>query len=178
MTRSTDCVIVGPGPPGLAASAALVARGIDHVVLERGQAGETWRIQRWDSLRLNNPGWMNPMLGRQPRDTYLSAAEVVARLVRLASVAPVREHTLVVGVVRRGNAWTVRTPDAELHARTVVLASGGENVPLMPALARHVPERIAQCHAASYRAPDQLPDGAGLVVGRAPPRDPFSRRSA
>jgi putative flavoprotein involved in K+ transport len=167
MTRSTDCVVVGAGPAGLAASAALVARGVDHVILERGQAGETWRTQRWDSLRLNNPGWMNPMLGSQPRDTYLSAAEVVARLVRLASVAPVREHTSVIGVVQRGNAWTVRTPDAELHARTVVLASGGENVPLIPALARHVPERIAQCHAASYRAPDQLPDGAVLVVGSA-----------
>jgi putative flavoprotein involved in K+ transport len=110
---------------------------------------------------------MNPMLGEQLRDTYLSAAEVVARLARLASVAPVHEHTPVDSVVRRGDAWTARTADGELRTRAAVVATGGENVPLVPDLARLVPDRIAQCHAASYRAPDQLPDGAVLVVGSA-----------
>jgi putative flavoprotein involved in K+ transport len=167
MTRSIDCLVLGAGPAGLATSAALVERGIDHAVLERGRAGQTWRTQRWDSLRLNNPGWMNPMLGEQPRDTYLSVAEVVARLGRLASVAPVYEHTPVVTVARRGDTWTVQTAEAELRTRAVVAATGGENVPVIPRLARLIPNRIAQCHAASYRAPDQLPDGAVLVVGSA-----------
>jgi putative flavoprotein involved in K+ transport len=167
MTRSIDCLVVGAGPAGLATSAALLARGVDHVVFERGLAGQTWRTQRWDSLRLNNPGWMNPMLGRQPPDTYLSASEVVARLAALASVAPVHEHKPVDTVVRRGDAWAVRTADVELHTRAVVVATGGENVPLIPGLSRRVPDRIAQCHAASYRAPDQLPDGGVLVVGSA-----------
>jgi putative flavoprotein involved in K+ transport len=167
MTRSIDCLVLGAGPAGLAASAALVERGVDHAVLERGRAGQTWRTQRWDSLRLNNPGWMNPMLGEQPRDTYLSAAEVVARLAHLASVAPVHEHTPVVSVARRGDAWTVRTADAELQTRAVVVATGGENIPLVPRLANLLPDQTAQCHAASYRAPDQLPDGAVLVVGSA-----------
>jgi putative flavoprotein involved in K+ transport len=165
MTQLTDCVVVGAGPAGLAASATLVARGVDHVVLERGRAGETWRTQRWNSLRLNNPGWMNPML--QHRDTYLTAAEVVTRLERLASLAPVREHTPVIAVLSHGDAWTIRTTDVEFNTRAIVLATGGENVPLIPRLARLVPDRIAQFHAASYRAPDQLPDGAVLVVGSA-----------
>ena len=134
------------------------------MVFERGLAGQTWRTQRWDSLRLNNPGWMNPMLGKQPPDTYLSASEVVARLASLASVAPVHEHKPVDTVVRRGDAWTVRTADVELHTRAVVVATSGENVPLIPDLARRVPDRIAQCHAASYRAPDQLPTVADAVV--------------
>ena len=167
MIRSVDCLVVGAGPAGLATSAALLQRGIDHAVCERGRAGQTWRTQRWDSLRLNNPGWMNPMLGEQPRDTYLSAGEVVDRLAHLASAAPVHEQTPVDLVVRRGDAWSVRTADAELHTRAVVVASGGENVPLIPRLARLVPDRVAQCHAASYRAPDQLPEGAVLVVGSA-----------
>jgi putative flavoprotein involved in K+ transport len=38
-----DCAVVGAGPAGLAASAALAARGVEHVVLERGRAGESWR---------------------------------------------------------------------------------------------------------------------------------------
>jgi putative flavoprotein involved in K+ transport len=50
-----DCAVVGAGPAGLAASAALAARGVDHLILERGRAGETWRSQRWGSFRLNTP---------------------------------------------------------------------------------------------------------------------------
>jgi Pyridine nucleotide-disulphide oxidoreductase len=72
-----DCAVVGAGPAGLAASAALTRRGVEHVVLERGRVGQSWREQRWDSLRLNNPGWMKPMLGEQAPDTYLTAGEVV-----------------------------------------------------------------------------------------------------
>jgi putative flavoprotein involved in K+ transport len=38
-----DCVVVGGGPAGLAASAALTRRGVEHVILERGRVGQTWR---------------------------------------------------------------------------------------------------------------------------------------
>jgi cation diffusion facilitator CzcD-associated flavoprotein CzcO len=67
-----DCVVAGGGPAGLAVSAALDDLHVDHVVLERERVGHSWRTQRWDSLRLNNPGWMNPMLGSQEPDTYLT----------------------------------------------------------------------------------------------------------
>jgi putative flavoprotein involved in K+ transport len=61
----SDCVVVGAGPAGLAVSAALAGHGVEHVVLERDRVAETWRTQRWDSFRLNTPGWMNQMLGEQ-----------------------------------------------------------------------------------------------------------------
>jgi putative flavoprotein involved in K+ transport len=89
-----DCVVVGAGPAGLAASAALAARGVDHVVLERDRAGETWRSQRWDSFRRNTVGWMNELLGEQPPDAYLTGLEVVERLERLADGRPIREGVL------------------------------------------------------------------------------------
>jgi putative flavoprotein involved in K+ transport len=72
-----DCVVVGGGPAGLAASGALTAQGAEHVVLERDRAGESWRTQRWDSFRLNTPGWANQMLGEQARHAFLTGAEVV-----------------------------------------------------------------------------------------------------
>jgi putative flavoprotein involved in K+ transport len=161
-----DCVVVGAGPAGLATSLALTRRGVHHVVLERGRVGHTWRTQRWDSLRLNNPGWMNPMLGPQPRHTYLCAGEVVRRLDRLAAGCPV-ESEAVTRLYGRHGSWLVRTAGAELRARTVVIATGGENVPHTPDLASRLPERIAQCHAANYRAPAQLPGNGVLVVGSA-----------
>lgn len=91
--RMIDSVVVGAGPGGLAASAALTDRGVEHVVLERGRVGQTWRDQRWDSLRLNNPGWMNPTLGPQPADTYLTACEVLSRLNTMSGACPVRDSS-------------------------------------------------------------------------------------
>ena len=38
---------------------------VDHIVLEQARVGETGRTQRWDSFRLNTPGWINQMLGGQ-----------------------------------------------------------------------------------------------------------------
>ena len=162
-----DCVIVGAGPAGLAASAALTVRGIDHLVLERGRAGHTWRTQRWDSLRLNNPGWMNPMLGDQPPHTYLTAAEVVERLEQLAARAPIREHAAVTALSPRSTGWVLHTTHGPLRARTVIVATGGENVPHTPESARRLPARIRQLHSAEYRHPSRLPAGAVLVVGSA-----------
>jgi len=109
-----DCAVVGAGPAGLAASAALAARGVEHVVLERGRAGETWRTQRWDSFRLNTVGWMNRLLGPQPRDGYPTGAEVVARLERLAAACPVREGVAVTRLAPAGDGYALGTDAGEL----------------------------------------------------------------
>lgn len=161
----TDCVVVGAGPAGLAASTALTDRGVDHLVLERGQVGQTWRTQRWDSFQLNTPGWMNTMLGGQARDHYADRAEVVDRLDALAATCPVREETAVTGLAPAGDGFDLRTVSGDLRARAVVIATGDQNVPRVPALGGQLPADVAQCHAADYRAPDALPAGAVLVVG-------------
>lgn len=90
-----DCAVVGAGPAGLAASAALTARDVEHVVLARGRVGERWRTQRWDSFRLNTPGWMNQLLGEQAPDGYATGVEVVQRLEKLAADCPVRDGVRV-----------------------------------------------------------------------------------
>jgi putative flavoprotein involved in K+ transport len=162
-----ECVVVGAGPAGLAASASLSEFGIEHVVLERARPGETWRTQRWDSLHVNNPGFMNSMLGEQDPDSYLTRRDVIQRLETLASKVPMLTGIAVVGLSRLNGRWLLHTSDGPLQARTIVVASGGENVPRVPALAGRLPDRIVQHHAATYRNPNDLPDGAVLVVGSA-----------
>lgn len=54
-TRSTTVVVVGGGHSGLAMSKQLTDRMIDHVVLERGAVGQSWRSQRWDSFTMLTP---------------------------------------------------------------------------------------------------------------------------
>ena len=162
-----DCAVVGAGPAGLAVSAALAVRGVDHVVLERGRVAETWRTQRWDSFRLNTPGWMNQMLRGQAPSAFAGGAEVVQRLDVLAAECPVRPGTQIAGLAPNGAGYVVQTSEEVLHARTVVVATGDQNVSRVPPLARDLPDWIAQQHTADYRGPGSLPPGAVLVVGSA-----------
>jgi putative flavoprotein involved in K+ transport len=162
-----DCAVVGAGPAGLAVSAALSVRSVEHVVLERGRVGESWRTQRWDSFRLNTPGWMNQILGEQAPDAYATGVEVVERLDKLAADCPVREGAPVARLAAAGDGYALRTGDGDVLARTVVVASGDQNLPKIPALAGTFPGWVAQYHTADYRGPDQLPEGAVLVVGSA-----------
>jgi hypothetical protein len=103
-----DCAVVGAGPAGLATSAALSARGVEHVVLEQGRVGESWRTQRWASFRLNTPGWMNQLLGEQAPDTYATGVEVVKRLDGLAADCPVREGVPVAQLAPAGDGYACR----------------------------------------------------------------------
>jgi putative flavoprotein involved in K+ transport len=66
-----------------------------------------------------------------------------------------------------GDGYVLRTGDDDLRARTVVVATGDQNVPKVPVLARTLPGRVAQCHAATYRHPGALPAGTVLIVGSA-----------
>ena len=162
-----DCAVVGAGPAGLAASLALGGGAIDHVVLERHRVAATWRDQRWDSFRLNTAGWMNAMLGGQARHAYATGREVAQRLGQLAAGGPVREGVRVTRLAPTGGGWAMATDDGEVRARTVVVATGDQNLPRVPALARRLPDRVAQLHAADYRNPGRLPPGGVLVVGSA-----------
>jgi putative flavoprotein involved in K+ transport len=164
-------VIIGAGHCGLAMSHCLTARSIDHVVLERAEVANSWRTQRWDSLRLLTPNWMTRLPGYEYRgadpDGYLSAREVAAMLEDYAgaSAAPVLTGTTVTSVRAAGGGFVVRTDQGVWHAPTVVLASGAAAVPTRPGLAQLVPPGITSLTPAGYRNPDGLPPGGVLVVG-------------
>lgn len=74
-------------------------------------------------------------------------------------------HTEVTSLDRPGGRWRVLTSAGELRSDAVVLATGPFQRPRVPALATAVPHEVVQVHAANYRRPGLLPDGAVLVVG-------------
>ena len=167
--RHTTAVVVGAGHCGLAVSRCLAARSIDHVVLERGEVADSWRTQRWDSLRLLTPNWMTRLpgfaySGTDP-DGYLGAPEVVRFLqdYAVASVAPVWSGVTVTSVRPGGHGYLVRTDRGTWNAATVVVATGAAAVPVVPAVP--VPTKITTVTAADYRNPGLLPPGGVLVVG-------------
>ena len=167
----TTAVIVGAGHAGLAMSRRLTERSIDHVVLERGEVANSWRTQRWPSLRLLTPNWQTRLPGHayagDDPDGYMAAADVAATLARYARLvgAPVRSATTVHTVRAVPGGFEIRANGGVRHARAVVLATGACNLPAIPRIADAVPPSITTLDPLSYRDPGQLPDGGVLVVG-------------
>ena len=167
----TTVVVIGAGHAGLAMSRCLTERSIDHVVLERGEVANSWKTERWDSLRLLTPNWQSRLpgygyAGPEPHG-YRTMPETVAFLERYAEVisAPLQLHTPVTSVRRTESGYTIATNQGEWRSRVVVLASGACNVASVPAVAEAVPPSIATLTPMQYRNPGQLEQGGVLVVG-------------
>jgi len=167
----TTAVIVGAGHAGLAMSRRLTERSIDHVVLERGEVANSWRTQRWPSLRLLTPNWQTRLPGHDyagdDPDGFMPAADVAATLTGYARLvgAPVRTATTVHTVRAAPQGFEIHANDDVLRARAVVLATGACNLPAIPGVADAVPPSIMTLTPLAYRDPGQLPDGGALVVG-------------
>jgi putative flavoprotein involved in K+ transport len=141
------------------------------VVLERGEVANSWRRERWDSLRLLTPNWQSRLPGfrydgAEPNG-YMSMGEVIDFISRFAAVsdAPVRTQTAVTSVTHTDAGYQIATNNGAFRCRTVVLATGACNVPHVPALRQAVPESVHCFTPFDYRNPDSLPDGGVLIVG-------------
>ncbi len=128
-------------------------------MLERGEVANSWRRERWDSLRLLTPNWLSRLPGLryegQDPDGYMSAAEVAEFIELFAKVsrAPVRTGVNVTSVRLDGDGYRVATSDGEIACRAVVLASGACNRPSVPALSQAVPAVVEQLTPFDYRGP-------------------------
>ncbi len=164
-------VIIGAGHAGLAMSRRLTERSIDHVVLERGEVANSWRTERWDSLRLLTPNWMNRLPGQAPLlgnpDGFMSMPSVVRMISSYAERidAPVHTGTTVTRVRPAEGGYSVHTPQGVWRCRSLVLASGANNIASVPALSAGVPASVLQVNPMTYCSPASLPDGGVLVVG-------------
>jgi putative flavoprotein involved in K+ transport len=169
--EKTDVLVVGAGQAGVAMSEHLSRADIPHLVLERGRIAERWRSARWDSLVANGPAWHDRFPGMEfsgSPDAFVGKEQVADYFVAYAKkiAAPIRCGVEVECVERKigRSGFRVETSAGAIEADHVVAATGAFQVPVIPPI---VPETIgvAQLHSASYRNPDQLDDGAVLVVG-------------
>jgi putative flavoprotein involved in K+ transport len=140
-------------------------------VLERGEVANSWRRERWDSLRLLTPNWQSRLPGLRYEgpdpDGYMTTGEVTEFIERFAKVsrAPVRTGVNVTSVRRTDDGYHVTTDDGQIDCRALVIASGACNQPSVPAFSDAVPASVEQVTPFDYREPAKLPDGGVLVVG-------------
>jgi len=171
-TKNVETLVVGGGQAGLAMSEHLSNCGVPHLVLERHRIAERWRSERWDSLVANGPAWHDRFPGMEFSDTgpdaFAPKERVADYFVAYAEkiAAPIRCGVEVKEVQRNVGrpGFRVDTSDGVFEANSVVAATGPFQRPVIPAV---VPDEagITQIHSNAYRNPDQLPEGAVLVVG-------------
>ena len=140
-------------------------------MVERGEVANSWRHERWDSMRLLTPNWQSRLPdfrydGPEP-DGFMSVGEVIDFLDRFAvrSGAPVRTGTNVTSVRYAGDGYQLATSRGEIACQAVVIAAGACNQPALPSFTAAVPAAVEQLTALDYRDPAKLPDGGVLVVG-------------
>ncbi len=152
-------------------SRCLADRSIDHVVLERGEVANSWRTERWDSLRLLTPNWQSRLPGfgyeGDDPDGYRTMTEIIGFIDRYADAisAPVQTGTTVTSVRRTDAGYQVATDRGGWRCRTVVLAAGACNIARVPAFAEAVPSAVATLSAMQYKNPGQLEEGGVLISG-------------
>lgn len=171
-TLEIDTLVVGAGQAGVAMSEHLGKHGVPHLVLEKNRIAEAWRSVRWDSLVTNGPVWHDRFPGLEfpgldpdafaPKDQVADYFEAYAKMID----APIRTGVEVKKVVRNADrpGFTVETSEGVILANRVVAATGPFQRPVIPAIAPQ-DESLLQIHSAHYRNPQQLPEGAVLVVG-------------
>ena len=172
MAERVNTVIVGGGQAGLAMSAHLRNKGVDHLVLERDRIAERWRSARWDSLVANGPAWHDRFPAQEfagiGGDDFATRDDVIAYFESFAAAidSPVRCGVDVTSVSRQPNAsgFLVETTTGPLEAQNLVAATGPFQTPVIPPLVPEAPG-IMQIHSAQYRNPSQLAEGGVLVVG-------------
>ena len=169
--EQTDTLVIGAGQAGVATSEHLSKLDIPHIVLEKDRIAERWRTARWDSLVANGPAWHDRFPGLEfdnDPEEFVGKDQVADYFEAYAIKhnAPIRTGVEVLSVERRANqsGFKVVTSQGEIHAQRVVSATGPFQKPVIPAIVPST-DSITQMHSTAYRNPEQLADGAVLVVG-------------
>lgn len=167
-----ETLVIGAGQAGVAMSEHLSSNGVPHLVLERYRVAERWRSERWDSLVANGPAWHDRFPGMEfpddAPDAFPSKERVADYFAAYAEkiAAPIRCGIDVIEVQRNVGrpGFRVETSEGVIEATYVVAATGPFQRPVIPPV---VPEdaAVAQIHSNAYRNPEQLSEGAVLVVG-------------
>ena len=165
-----DTVVVGAGQAGLSAGYHLKRASRSFVILDANdRIGGSWRT-RYDSLKLFTPSWAVKLPGwrfpkasaRYPtRDQMADYLEAYVARFNL----PVRTGVDVQRIGRDGERYVLTLDDGRIEADHVIVASGADRDPRVPAFSRELDPGIVQMHSSAYRNPSQLRNGGVLVVG-------------
>jgi putative flavoprotein involved in K+ transport len=162
--------VIGAGPAGLATAAALRARGVPSLLLERDAGpAASWR-GHYDRLHLHTVRWLSHLPGyRIPREEgpWVSRDGVIRYLERYAAhhELDVRTGVRVDRIEREDRGWALRSPAGDVRATAVVVATGYNHSPLLPNWPGREHFTGQLLHAGDYRNGSPYRGLDVLVVG-------------
>jgi len=172
MKSYIDTVVVGGGQAGLSTSWHLKQAGREHVVFDRGRIGDTWR-NRWDSFCLVTPNHLCqlpgfPYDGSDPHG-FMLRDQIVEYVERFAASfdPPYRGDVEVerISACDGPGRFKLVTSIGEFRSDNLIVTVGTHQHPNTPGWDKDISAKITKLHTRDYRNPDQLPEGAILVVG-------------
>jgi putative flavoprotein involved in K+ transport len=152
-------------------SRRLTEHSVDHVVLERGEIANSWRTERWDSLRLLTPNWQTRLPGLRydgcDPDGFMNVPELVTFIDSYAKGmnAPVHTRTTVTHVAATSSGYEVTTNQGVWRCAALVIANGASSLANTPSLEAAVPASIDTLTPLTYRSPERLSGRGVLIVG-------------
>lgn len=170
MSEHFNTVVIGGGQAGLAMGYHLARLKRPFVILdENAKSGDSWR-SHWDSLRLFTPARYDALPGSRfpaPPWSFPSREEFADYLGSYAEEfgLPVQRNVRVTSLSHNGQAFVIDAEGHHFEADNVVVASGWDRKPRVPAFAEQLSPAIRQLTAGSYKNPNGLAPGPVLVVG-------------
>lgn len=167
---TTDVVVIGAGPAGLAVGACLHRAGIPFLILERDNCiGSAWH-SHYDRLHLHTARRTSalpylPFPADYP--TYPSRLQVIAYLEDYAlhfQIEP-RYHQAVTAVRASNGMWQTHTADSLYLSRCVVVATGINQEPVIPTWPGQDTFKGSIIHSSQYTNGEIYRGKAALVVG-------------
>lgn len=166
-----ETIVIGGGPSGISCVYHLKNLGIDYLLIEQKEMLQTWKHERWESFYLVTPNWMTNLPGVDhliPYDNaYMSRSEIEHVLIEyLNHVDPnYVENTVIKNIDKQDDYYCFNTNNGIYYAKNIIVAIGMFNKPFVPAISKDIPGEVNQIHSMDYFNPEQLEDGATLVVG-------------
>lgn len=165
-----DYIIVGAGQSGLAIAYYLMKQGANYLVVDaNSEIGAPW-LKRWDSLKLFTPSEFNSLPGLQfpyKKGHYADKYEVAGYLKSYVSKfeIPVEFNHKITSLKKENGVFKLKTALKVFEAKNVIIATGPFHKPFTPSCHLKISEEVLQIHSEHYKGPDQLQEGAALVVG-------------
>jgi len=170
MAETTDVVVIGAGPAGLAAGACLRQAGLNFIILEKEQqVASSWR-RHYERLHLHTIKQLSalpfvPFPKSYPR--YVPRKSMIEYLDAYAAHFDLRPRfgTTVRSVRREGNDWLVESTASSIRAPYLVVATGYNTEPSTPSVPGMEKFKGAVIHSTNYANAKPFVGQSVLVVG-------------
>lgn len=172
MDKHIDTIVAGGGQAGLSVSWHLKQANREHLIIDRGKIGDTWR-RRWDSFCLVSPNWCCKLSGfaydGDDPNGFMQRDEIVDYIERYAaSFDPPYYGGIEITRISASNKnqrFNLETSAGKISCNNLIVTTGTHQHQKIPAWGSNLPAGVKIVHTRDYKNPSQLEDGAVLVVG-------------